>query len=407
MPDVRFDVLPTDPVLHLPDNDIPDPEVTVLVPAMNEQITIERFCQWCHEGFERAGVRGEILIIDSSDDATPMIALSNGARVLRVPRRGLGKAYQDGIPHVRGQHVILGDADCTYDFRDLSGFLSALSNGEKFVMGSRFRGRMDRGAMPLHHKYFGSPLTTLLADMLLRLRLTDIHCGMRGLTRETLENLDLRSNGWEYASEMIVNAVRLNIRIAEVPISFYQDRDGRESHVKRQGWTTPFKAGWRTVEMLLVHGADFFLLPPGILMSLVGTMICLVLSFGPRTILDTTFTLNSMVQGMGLAGIGYILMSFGIFTRCFYDRSGSRTATWNRRLPFNKTMAIGISTILIGSILILRFTSDWLRNDRAVDKSLESESHLAVFGTTAILASVAMIVTMLTIQALHREVSRR
>jgi glycosyltransferase involved in cell wall biosynthesis len=137
--------------LIVPGNDVIEPTVTVLVPVMNEEITIATFCQWCHEGFKRAGVIGEILLIDSSDDLTPEIALANGARVLRVPRNGIGRAYQDAIQHVRGEYVVLGDADCTYDFRDLGAFVSKLQEGFDLVMGTRFRGRIERGSIPIHH----------------------------------------------------------------------------------------------------------------------------------------------------------------------------------------------------------------------------------------------------------------
>ena len=201
---LNFMKLPDSPVLFRPEFDVSDPEITVLVPSLDEEITIEQFCDWCHEGFARAGVVGEILIIDSSTDRTPDIALTCGARVLRVPRNGLGNAYRDALPYIRAKYVLLGDADCTYDFRNLKDFYEKLRDGAQFVMGSRFKGQMEKNSMPLHHKYFGSPLTTLLADVLFGLRLTDIHCGMRGLTTNTLLSLDLKSEGWEYASEMIV-----------------------------------------------------------------------------------------------------------------------------------------------------------------------------------------------------------
>jgi glycosyltransferase involved in cell wall biosynthesis len=236
---VGLDALPESPVLHLPEVDASAPEVTVLVPAMDEEITISRFVAWCLEGFERAGLDGEVLIIDSSTDATPVLALAAGARVLRVPRHGLGQAYKDAIPYVRGRFVVMGDADCTYDFREIGPFVDAMRDGAEFVIGSRFRGTIERGAMPLHHRYFGSPLTTAILDVLFATRFTDIHCGMRGMPLEALKGIRLQAEGWEYASEMIVSSVRSDLRIAEIPIPFYRDRDGRVSNVKRAGWTTP------------------------------------------------------------------------------------------------------------------------------------------------------------------------
>ena len=133
---------PTDPEIHLlvPENDVADPELSIVVPALNEALTITEFVQWCHEGMAKAGVRGEIIIIDSSTDETPELAVAGGARVLRTPKRGLGRAYIDAIPMIRGKWVLMGDADCTYDFRELDVFVEGFRQGNDFVMGSRWKG---------------------------------------------------------------------------------------------------------------------------------------------------------------------------------------------------------------------------------------------------------------------------
>jgi glycosyltransferase involved in cell wall biosynthesis len=395
--------LPDSPVLFRPEFDVSDPEITVLVPSLDEEITIEQFCDWCHEGFARAGVVGEILIIDSSTDRTPDIALTCGARVLRVPRNGLGNAYRDALPYIRAKYVLLGDADCTYDFRNLKDFYDKLRDGSQFVMGSRFKGQMEKNSMPLHHKYFGSPLTTLLADVLFGLRLTDIHCGMRGLTTNTLLSLDLKSEGWEYASEMIVNAVRRRIPIEEIPIVFLKDMDGRESHVKRQGWLTPFRAGWKTIETLLTNAADFFLIPPGISLSIIGSLLIVLLSLGPVKMANTTFTLNTMIAGLCLSGMGYICLSFGVFSRCFYDKTNATLNRWCLRLPFTRTTLSCFATALAGGGFFLSFLLRWANNERRVDASLETSSHLAVLGLTVIFASITTLVTMLLIRSLLNE----
>src|SRR5262245_20290855 len=124
--------------LLIPDDDVDDPELSIVVPAMNERITIEEFVEWCKMGLSNAGIKGEILIVDSSSDETPQLALARGARVLRTPRRGLGSAYIDSIPYIRGKYVLMGDADCTYDFREITAFVTCFRAGNEFVMGSRF-----------------------------------------------------------------------------------------------------------------------------------------------------------------------------------------------------------------------------------------------------------------------------
>src|SRR5260370_42540833 len=144
--------------LLLPADDCPSPEVSLVVPALNEQISIGRFVEWCREGLRKAGVEGEILIIDSSTDNTPEIAVDKGARVLRTPRRGLGRAYIDALNYVRGKYIIMGDCDCTYDFREIGPFIEHFHKGSEFIMGSRSKGYIEAGAMPPLHRYFGTPI---------------------------------------------------------------------------------------------------------------------------------------------------------------------------------------------------------------------------------------------------------
>ncbi len=155
-------------------------------PCLNEEICIGEFVDWCREGLGEVGRPGQILIVDSSTDRSPEIAEAHGAEVLRVPRRGLGRAYIDALPHIRGDYVIMGDCDLTYDFREIKPFVDKLDEGHDFVMGSRFAGYIEPGAMPKLHRYFGTPLTTWILNVIYGSRYSDIHCGMRALTREAL-----------------------------------------------------------------------------------------------------------------------------------------------------------------------------------------------------------------------------
>lgn len=179
--------------LLIPANDVADPELSIVIPALNEEITITEFVKWCHEGLAAAGVQGEIMIVDSSTDSTPQLALEGGARVLRTPKRGLGRAYMDAIPYIRGKWVLMGDADCTYDFRRLGPFVEEFRAGKEFVMGSRWAGTIEPGAMPKLHQYFGTPFTTWILNRLYSSKFTDIHCGMRGMTTRALEQMNLTS----------------------------------------------------------------------------------------------------------------------------------------------------------------------------------------------------------------------
>src|SRR5258708_31050100 len=176
--------------LLVPESDEADPEISIVIPALNEEVTVSEFVEWCRTGLSEAGVRGEVLIIDSSNDSTPTRALAAGARVLKTPKRGLGRAYIDAIPFIRGKYVLLGDADLTYDFRKIAPFLDKFRAGYEFIMGSRFKGTIEDGAMPPLHRYFGTPVTNWMLNFVYSADFSDIHCGMRGLTRAALIDMD-------------------------------------------------------------------------------------------------------------------------------------------------------------------------------------------------------------------------
>ena len=280
--------------LLIPADDTPEPELSIVVPALNEEVTVGQFVEWCRQGISKAGIRAEIIIVDSSSDRTPEIALAAGARVLRCPKRGLGRAYIDAIPFIRGRFVILGDADCTYDFRELRPFLAEFRRGAEFIMGSRFKGTIEEGAMPPLHRYFGTPFTTWILNVMYGTKFSDIHCGMRGITLDAFKRIELSSQGWEYASEMVLKSVHLRLNSAEVPVAFFKDPAGRTSHLVRAGWTAPWKAGWSNLKAMFIFGADCFLMLPGIVLLVASLPLMLALSAGPIYIGEFGASLNTM-----------------------------------------------------------------------------------------------------------------
>jgi glycosyltransferase involved in cell wall biosynthesis len=312
--------------LMIPEGDVAEPEFSIVIPALNEQLTIADFIDWCHEGLAKAGVKGEILIVDSSKDDTAKIAHSKGARVLKTPKRGLGRAYMDAIPFIRGKYVLMGDCDCTYDFRELGPFVEKFHGGAEFVMGSRFAGYIEPGSMPPLHRYLGTPVTTWILNIIFSSHFSDIHCGMRGISKDALVRMGLRSQSWEYASEMVLKSVHMKLVTEEVPIRFLKDREGRLSHHKRSGWFSPWHAAWINLRAMFVYGADFFLLKPGMLLTAVGACLSLPLTFGPRTIGPITFSLHWMLLGLALFVVGLQAIYLGALAQVFYDYSGKISA---------------------------------------------------------------------------------
>ena len=357
------------------------PVVSIVVPCLNEEVTVGEFVDWCFEGLDRAGVSGEVLIIDSSTDRSPQIAAEHGARVIRVPQRGVGHAYIDALPHVRGEIVILGDCDLTYDFRELGAFIGAVRGGHDFVMGTRTKGTIEPGAMPALHRFFGSPATTLMFNLIYGTQFSDIHCGMRALTRDAYERLDLESSGWEYASEMILKAQKLGLSTAEVPVRFWKDRAGRESHLKRGGWKTPWIAGWDSLRVMFLYAPDSLLLRPGAILFAVGTVLSAALATGPFHALGIRFDLHFMLLGVVFATLGYSAVQLALLARVFYDFDRVTRSRVLATATFNRGMATSTLLVVAGVVLDAVLLARWIE----AGFRLSSFQYSSVFGLLLIM----------------------
>jgi Glycosyl transferase family 2 len=364
------------PELIAPEAALEPVEVSIVVPCLNEEITIGEFVDWCIEGLVAAGVSGEVLIVDSSSDRSPIIAAEHGARVISVPQHGLGRAYIEAIPHVRGEIAILGDCDLTYDFRRIEGFVAAIRGGHDFVMGTRTKGEIEPGAMPALHRYFGSPATTLMFNVIYGTRFSDIHCGMRAITRDALGQMGLESHGWEYASEMILKAHKLKMRTTEVPVRFWKDREGRESHLRRGGWRTPWIAGWNSLRVMFLYAPDFFLLRPGIALLILGLLLSGTLAAGPFVFLGIGFNLHWMMLGIVAATVGYSAVQSALLARVFFDFDRHFTDRLLARLTYNRGMLVTSLLILAGLVPNIELLIRWL----SADLHLSAIQYSSVFG---------------------------
>jgi glycosyltransferase involved in cell wall biosynthesis len=372
--------------LLVPASDVADPELSIVIPALNEELTIGRFVDWCLEGLERADIRGEILIIDSSSDLTSQIALSKGARVLKAPKRGLGRAYIDALPFIRGKYVVMGDADCTYDFRELRAFMECFRSGHEYVMGSRFRGYIEPGSMPPLHQYLGTPVTTWILNFLYGSRFSDIHCGMRGISRDALRRMDLQSQSWEYASEMVLKSVRMDLRTAEVPVRFFKDEKGRLSHHKRAGWFSPWHAAWINLKAMFVYGADFFLYRPGLLLLFLGLVLTLPLSRGPVRVGPITFSLHWMLLGLTLCVLGLHGVYVGAVARVFFDYSGEIKRRWLNLFSYTRSVLASAFAVVMGAGLGAPLVMQYVRMGFRLSDDIFPTTHLAVTGLLLVIA---------------------
>ena len=386
-------------VLMTPVDDVDGPEVSVVIPAVNEQLTITEFVGWCKEGLESAGLRGEILIVDSSTDQTAELAVRAGARVLKTPKRGLGRAYIDSIPYIRGKYVVMGDADLTYDFRNLGLFVEKMREGYEFAMGSRWAGSIEDGAMPALHRYVGTPATTWILNRVYSSHFTDIHCGMRGITLDALKRMGLSSQSWEYASEMVLKSVRMGLRTAEVPVTFYKDREGRLSHHKRSGWTSPFSAAWINLRAMFVYGAEFFMLKPGIVLLAAGLLLSLPLSFGSIKIGGVTFALYWMLIGVALAVIGLQSFFFGCLAQVLCDYTGAARERWMRVFPYTRSVLGAVTLSLVGVALEVILLTHYITHGGRLPPATALLDHVAVTGLLFIIMGFSLFCFTLLLHA--------
>ena len=289
-------------------------DVSVVVPTMNEEVTALQFIEWCKEGFRNSGLSGEIIFLDSSIDLTAKIAVEHGVTVINCSEKGLGNAYRVGKGIPKGRYIILGDADCTYDFRNLSPFVEKLEQGFDLVLGNRFKGMIEKDAMPFHHQYFGSPGTSLFFKYALGIPTGDIHCGMRAMTVELYNSLPFLESGWEYATEMIISARNEGATITEIPVAFFKEPAGRLSHHKRASWTSPFKAGWGTLRVTFTYLFDRIFVLPGLFIGALGTLSNVAVSSSPDSVLEKlqlgflaqTMLLSLTILGSGAFALGSI-----------------------------------------------------------------------------------------------------
>jgi len=292
-------------------------ELTILMPCLDEAETLETCIRKAQSFLERAGIHGEIVIADNgSTDGSQDIASRAGARVVPVAQKGYGSALSGGIAAARGRYIIMGDADDSYDFTRLDAFVDALRSGADIVMGNRFLGGIEPGAMPLHHRYLGNPVLSTIGRLFFPSKSRDFHCGLRGFRKEAIQSLHLRTTGMEFASEMVVKGSLHGLDIAEVPTTLSRDGRNRPPHLR--SW----RDGWRHLRFLLIYSPTWLFFIPGVVLMLVGLGGMAALLPGPVHLGAVTLDTNTLLY-FGLAVlIGLQCVMFSAFTRVFGANAG-------------------------------------------------------------------------------------
>jgi glycosyltransferase involved in cell wall biosynthesis len=324
-------------------------ELTVLMPCLNEAQTVGGCVAKARAYLERAGIAGEVLVADNgSTDGSREIAAAAGARVVPVGRKGYGAALTGGIQAARGRYVIMGDADDSYDFTQLDGFVARLREGDALVMGNRFTGGIRPGAMPTLNRYLGNPVLSFIGRWLFAAPVGDFHCGIRGFDRRAILALDLRAAGMEFASEMVVKATLAGLRIAEVPTTLSPDGRGRPPHLR------PWRDGWRHLRFMLLRSPRWLFLYPGLAITLVGLVLASVLTFRSIPIPGVfTLDINGLLYFAIAAVVGVQVSFFGLFAEALARKLNLRVdhglpETLLRLASLEGSIALGAALVLAG-----------------------------------------------------------
>jgi glycosyltransferase involved in cell wall biosynthesis len=335
-------------------------ELTILMPCLNEAETLAVCVDKAQAFLATGGVSGEIVVADNgSTDGSQAIATAHGARVVEIAAKGYGSALIGGITAARGEFVIMGDADDSYDFGALGGFLERLRAGDELVMGNRFRGGIAPGAMPPLHKYLGNPVLSTIGRLLFRSPIKDFHCGLRGFNRASIVGLHLQTTGMEFASEMVVKSTLGGLRVSEVPTTLAKDGRSRPPHLR--SW----RDGWRHLRFLLIFSPRWLFLIPGIVLMVVGLLGSIFLAVGPIRLGAIGLDVSSQIYLMALAVVGYQGLLFAILTKIYAQHEGfniPRSRNFERlerRLSLESLAVLGFLLFLVGLVIAIAQFSVW------------------------------------------------
>jgi glycosyltransferase involved in cell wall biosynthesis len=336
-------------------------EVSVLMPCLNEAETLGTCINKAKASLKNLGVTGEVIIADNgSTDGSQDIARSLGARVVNVERKGYGNALMRGIATARGEYVIMGDSDDSYDFTNLGPFMEKLRAGYDLVMGNRFMGNIHPGAMPPLHRYLGNPVLTAIGRLFFKSPSGDFHCGLRGFRRQAILDLDLRTTGMEFASEMVVKSSLHDLRITEVPTILQPDGRSRPPHLR--SWSD----GWRHLRFLLLYSPRWLFLYPGVLLIALGLIAGALLLQGPVFVGSIGFDAQTLLYAAAAVILGFQAVAFGVFTKVFAISEGllpeDPKLTFNKiKVNLERGLILGVSLILTGLVCSAYSVWTWKR----------------------------------------------
>ena len=374
-------------------------EVSVVIPCLNEVETIETCVTKALRSIERMGVSGEVVVADNgSTDGSQALAEKVGARVVHESRKGYGSAYMAGFAAARGRYIVMGDGDDTYNFDEVDRFVGPLKDGAEMVMGTRLKGKIHKGAMPWLHRWVGNPILTGILNLFYRTGISDAHCGMRGIRKEALERLDLRTTGMEFASEMVIRASKENLNIVEIPIELHP-RGGGEA--KLNTWSD----GWRHLRFLLVHSPTYLFAVPGLVMIIIGLLTISVVGLGGVELFGRRWDIHATIAAAMLTIIGSQLIHLSLGARAYgVYFMGEHDPLFDRlrgKVRLEQGLLLGSAIFFIGFVIGLVIVIQWI--DRGFGAL--GEEQFAIFSMTLAVLGIQIIFSsfFLSILGLRRK----
>ncbi|MDP7023448.1 MAG: glycosyltransferase family 2 protein [Kiritimatiellia bacterium] len=364
------------------------PEVSVVIPCLNEGKTLVGCIEAAFRGIKAAGIEGEVVISDNgSTDRSVELAEAAGARVVHCEHRGYGNALRAGFAAAEGEWIIMGDADQSYDFGELPRFRDKLKEDYDLVMGSRLTGDIEDGAMPFLHKYLGNPVLSAILRIMFHVRVSDAHCGLRCFTKDAIQRMDLRTGGMELASEIAMKAGMAGLNIGEIPITLHKDARDRRPHLRT------FRDGWRHLRYMLMMAPNWLFFVPGGLLGGVGAVLLFALLPGPMHLGRVVLDVHTMLLAMALVVLGTYILLVGCFVKAFTyteglaQRSSVGFSRLLRRVKLEHGLVLGGLLLLIGLAGDAAFLVNWMRQGMGpLDVSLHMR--LAIVFTTVLVVGV-------------------
>jgi len=338
------------------------PEISIVLPCLNEELSIRACLSEIKELIHEKALDAEIIVVNNGSTDTSLHILEQERtsfpelKIAAELERGYGNAYLRGFSEATGTYIVMADIDTTYNFKELDSFIEALRNGSDFVIGNRFTGNIESKAMPLHHRFIGNPILSFLVRLFFKTNVQDVHCGMRAIRRDVIPQLNLKTAGMEFASEMVIKVVQKKLHITQLPIS-YRERTGTSK-------LRSFSDGWRHMRFMLLYSPLYLFLLPGIFCFVVGTLSMLALYFNKLTFLGIQFVVHPIFVSALLTIVGYQLITFAGFAKAYaVSHLGEENVFLKKAFHWfsiERASIIGIISIILGITLYVIILNRWI-----------------------------------------------